>query len=293
MTEDFKSRILKMISYLPPIPTVMAELVQALKDEETDLNVVGKIIAKDPSMSVNVLKVANSAFYRLSVKVNDIEHAVRLLGTKEIASLCIACMAGRTLKAPAGHKTMDIRKFWHHSVATVVIAKGLCSGLKIQAQSNIYLAGLIHDVGKIILDRFMHDAYQEIIKITYNEGISMTEAELRVIGESHSRVGGWLMEAWNFPSSFAKIADYHHAVMEADDESRSDAAVVALANQLARRKSFGFGEDMSGIVLSDVDAWKIIDAGHPQIKHLDVVKFICDLDEAYSDIVAVERMINN
>lgn len=208
MGEDFRAKALEMISYLPPIPTVMVELIQALNSDESDLRTVGKIIAKDPSMSVNVLKVANSPFYGLRVKVNDIEHAVRLLGMKEIASLCMACMALRTLKAPAHQKTMDLSKFWQHSIATGVIAKVLCTELGIQTENNIYLAGLIHDVGKIILDRFMHDAYEEIIRITYNEGISMTEAELRVIGESHSKVGGWLTEAWNFPSIFVEIANH-------------------------------------------------------------------------------------
>jgi len=291
--KDFKSKVLKMISYLPPIPTVMVELVQALNNEDIELNLLGRIIAKDPSMSVNVLKVANSAFYQLPVKVNTIEHAVRMLGTREIASLCIACTAGKTLKAPDNQATIDLSMFWKHSVATGVISKVLCSELGIQTQNNIYLAVLIHDVGKIILDRFMHDVYKEIVKITYNENISVIEAEQRVIGESHAKVGGWLMEAWNLPSIFVDIANYHHSVMETDEDSRLEVAIVSLSNQLARLKSFGFGGDMSGVVLADIDAWKIIDEAYPQIKNLDVVKFIWDLDEAYNEIVAMERLINN
>ena len=169
----------------------------------------------------------------------------------------------------------------------------LCGELGIQTQNNIYLAGLIHDVGKIILDRFMHDAYEEIIRITYNEGISMTEVELHVIGESHPRVGGWLMEAWNLPSIFVEIANHHHSVVETQEEDRSEVAIVALSNQLARLKGFGFGGDMSGVVVSEIDARKIIQAAYLQIKRFDVVKFICDLDEAYNDILAVEKIINN
>ncbi|NTV79542.1 MAG: HDOD domain-containing protein, partial [Clostridiales bacterium] len=218
--KDFKTKVLKMISYLPPIPTVMVELVQALNDENIELNVLGRIIGKDPSMSVNVLKVANSAFYKLPVKVNTIEHAVRMLGTREIASLCIACTAGKTLKAPVNQPTIDLSMFWQHSVATGVISKVLCSELGIQTQNNIYLAGLIHDVGKIILDRFMHDVYKEIVKVTYNENISLTEAEQRITGESHARVGGWLMEAWNLPPIFVDVANHHHSVMETHEDSR-------------------------------------------------------------------------
>jgi putative nucleotidyltransferase with HDIG domain len=216
-----------------------------------------------------------------------------MLGTREIASLCIACTAGKTLKAPVNQPTIDLSMFWQHSVATGVISKVLCSELGIQTQNNIYLAGLIHDVGKIILDRFMHDVYKEIVKITYNENISVTEAEQRVMGETHARVGGWLMEAWNLPPIFIDVASYHHSVMETQEDTRLEVALVSLSNQLARLKSFGFGGDMSGVVLADIDAWKIIDEAYPQIKNLDVVKFIWDLDEAYNEIVAMEKIINN
>jgi HD-like signal output (HDOD) protein len=293
MIKDFKGKVLKMISYLPPIPAVMAELVQALNDEDIELDALGKIIARDPSMSVNVLKVANSAFYKLPVKVKTIEHAVRMLGTREIASLCIACTAGKSLKVPVNQPTIDLGMFWQHSVATGVIAKVLSSELRIQSSGNIYLAGLIHDVGKLILDRFMHDVYKEIVRLTYNESISVTEAEQRVIGESHSRVGGWLMETWNLPPIFVEVANYHHSVLDTQEENRVEVAIVSLSNQLARLKSFGFGGDMSGVVLADIDAWKIIEDAYPQIKSLDVVKFIWDLDEAYQEIVAMERIINN
>ena len=178
-------------------------------------------------------------------------------------------------------------------MATGVFSKLLAGELNIGLLNNIYLAGLIHDVGKIILDRFMHDVYKEIIKITYNENISVTEAEQRVMGESHARVGGWLMEAWNLPPIFIDVANNHHSVMDTGEENRLEVAIVSLSNQLARLKSFGFGGDMSGVVLADIDAWKIIDEAYPQIKNLDVVKFIWDLDEAYNEIVAMEKIINN
>ncbi len=249
----------------------MVELFKALNDEDIELNVL-KNYCKRPSMSVNVLKVANSAFYKLPVKVSTIEHAVRMLGTREIASCVLHALLERLLKAPVHQATIDLSMFWRHSVATGVISKVLCSELGIQTQNNIYLAGLIHDVGKIILDRFMHDVYKEIVKITYNENISVIEAEQRVIGESHAKVGGWLMEAWNLPSIFVDIANYHHSVMETQEDSRLEVAIVSLSNQLARLKSFGFGGDMSGVVLADIDAWKIIDEAYPQIKNLGCSK---------------------
>lgn len=101
------------------------------------------------------------------------------------------------------------------------------------------------------------------------------------------------MEAWNLPPIFINVANHHHSVMETEEDTRLEVAIVSLSNQLARLKSFGFGGDMSGVVLADIDAWKIIDEAYPQIKNLDVVKFIWDLDEAYNEIVAIEKIINN
>ena len=145
MIEDFESKIRDTIEYLPPIPLVMTELIQALSDD-IDLNDLGKIISKDPSMSMNVLKVANSAFYGLRNKVATIEHAVRMLGTREITSLCIACSACSVLKPASRKSTIDLTLFWRHSVATGVFSKLLSSELNIGLLNNIYLAGLIHDV---------------------------------------------------------------------------------------------------------------------------------------------------
>jgi putative nucleotidyltransferase with HDIG domain len=290
---DFKEKVLRLIDFLPPIPAVMVELIQAVGKDDADLQALGKIISKDPAMSVNVLKVANSAFYGLRGKVNTIEHAVMMLGTKEIASLCIACGAGKTLRPQANTPTLDLAVFWQHSVATGAIAKILCNQLNINTGNNVYLAGLIHDVGKIILDRMMHAVYDAIVALTYAESISVIEAEKRVIGESHDTAGGWLLEKWKLPPIFVEVANYHHSALQATSENRLEVAVVSLANQMARLKSFGFGGDMSGVVLADIDAFKIVEDVHPGIRDLDVVKFIWDLDQAYNEIMEMERLINS
>lgn len=291
MIEDFESKIRDTIEYLPPIPLVMTELIQALNDD-IDLNDLGRIISKDPSMSMNVLKVANSAFYGLRNKVATIEHAVRMLGTREITSLCIACSACSVLRPSFRQPTIDLTLFWRHSVATGVFSKLLASELNIGLLNNIYLAGLIHDVGKIVLDRFAHDMYSDVMQLAYNENISILESEKRVMGASHDLVGAWLMEKWQLPPIFTQVAMYHHQANNSPDDCLIAVSIISFANHISKRKSFGFGGEMDETILRETDAFKILERINPGIRGLDFLDFIENLNDAHEEIVEIERVIN-
>jgi putative nucleotidyltransferase with HDIG domain len=293
MIEDLKKRIEGAINLLPPIPAVMVELIKALDNENTDTNSLAKIISKDPSMSMNVLKVANSAFYRLPYQVSSIDHAVRMLGIKEITMICIACGAYTALKPPRNVHTFDMNAFWKHSVATAVIAKKLCSKVNIKDQGALYLSGLLHDVGKIILDRFVHDIYEIVIKATHDECISMLEAEKKFIGESHETIGGWIMEQWKLPDMFIDVARHHHSVKDAPNGNRTAVAVCSLANQLARIEDFGFGGDMSGVILDETEAFNVLVKINPAIAEIDFVKFTWDLENVDTEIEEMEKILKN
>jgi len=290
--ENFREKVEKTINFLPPMPSVMMDLVQALNNDDIDLRSLGNIISKDPSMSMNVLKIANSAFYGLPTKVTTVEQAVRMLGTNEITSLCISVSASRSLRAPRGVATFDMKLFWDHSVATGVIGKILCSRLNLGRWDSLYLAGLIHDVGKVVLDRFVHDVYKEIVDLTFKESISIREAETIVMGASHDEVGGWLMEKWRLPTVFGEVARYHHTVNEAPEKSIIPVAIVSLADQLARLKGHGFGGDMNGVDFPETEGFKVLEKRNPDIVNVDIVKLVWDLDDADIEIEEMERIVN-
>ena len=271
----------------------MGELLQALENEDTDMNSLAKIIARDPSMSMNVLKVANSAFYRLPYKVATVEHAVKMLGMKEITMVCLACGTYRALMPSRNVQTFNFDDFWKHSVATGVIARKICRELKIGDQNIIYFLGLLHDVGKVILDRFAHDIYTMVIQSTFDECISMIEAEKRLIGESHDIIGGFVMEKWRLPEVFADVARYHHEVMGSPEHNRITVAVVSLADQLARVRYFGFGGDMSGVVLAETDAFKVIEKVVPDLVNMDIFRFVYELEMVDNEIVEMEKILTS
>jgi HD-like signal output (HDOD) protein len=242
-------------------------------------------------MAANVLKIANSVFFGLANKVADIEKAVTMLGVNEIASLCICCSALRSLSPPPGVETIDLKHFWRHSVATGVIAKIICRKLRAGRDDSLYLAGLIHDVGVLVLDRFRHDVYGQILDLTYLENISSLEAERRIMGASHDTVGSWLMEKWNLPDVFVEVARCHHSVAESREEHREVVAIISLADLFARLTHHGLDGDMNGVVVSETDAFKALQKKNPGLAGLDVVKLVWDLEDAKSEIEEMERLL--
>ncbi|OPX99984.1 MAG: HDOD domain protein [Syntrophorhabdus sp. PtaB.Bin006] len=230
MMHDFARKVEQVINLLPPIPVVMTELIGALDDENVQIGILAKIISKDPMMSMNVLKVANSAFYKLPRKVSTIDHAVKMLGITEITMICVACGAYQTLVPPPDTETLDLDEFWRHSVATGIVGRRLCHELEILDHNVVYFIGLLHDVGKVILDRYAHDLYKLAVKVTREKNVSLCEAERRLIGESHDQVGGWVMEKWSLPWMFVDATRYHHNVWASPEDRK--AAIKTFARQL-------------------------------------------------------------
>jgi HD-like signal output (HDOD) protein len=291
--DNLKEKVEETINLLPPLPSIMSDLIAALSNDETDFSSLARIVSRDPSMAMNVLKIANSAFFGLPRQIASIEQAIKMLGTAEISSLCISCGASQALKPPDGTKTVDLHRFWRHSVATGVIAKVLANKLKLGRWDNLYLAGLIHDVGAIVLDRFKHDLYTEVLDLTQQENISVLEAEERVMGASHDTVGGWLMQKWKFSEVFVEVAKFHHHVGLAVQQHRMVVAITSLADLLARLTQHGFDWNMDGEIVENTEAFKVLLKRNPHLADLDIVKFVWDLEEVNTEIEDMERTVNS
>jgi len=186
-----------------------------------------------------------------------------------------------------------MKEFWRHSVATGVIGKILCNKLNVGRLDSLYLAGLVHDVGKVVLDRFVHDVYRQIIDLTYKENISVIEAETIIMGASHDVVGGWLMEKWRLPAVFSEVAKYHHTVNDAPEKNVVVVALINMADQLARLKGYGFGGDRNGVDFSITESFKVLEKKNRDIANLDVFKLVWDLDGAHEEIEEMERIVNH
>jgi hypothetical protein len=121
----------------------------------------------------------------------------------------------------------------------------------------------------------------------------MIEAEKKFIGESHDDIGGWIMEKWKLPEMFIDVARCHHSVHNAPERNGTTVAVCSLADQLARIEDFGFGGDMSGVILSETEAFKVLVKINPAIAEIDFVKFAWDLENVDDEIIEMENILKN
>ena len=290
MIDDLWGKIEKAIDFLPPMPPAATELAAILSNDDVDLGTISRIISRDPSMATNVLKIANSAAYGLASKITGIDQAIGMLGTNELASLCMCYGAARGLTPPPRTVTVDLDRFWRHSVATGVIARKVWGKLETGRGEQLYIAGLIHDVGCLVLDRLSHKVYAAILDLTRKENISVLEAERRILGASHDVAGGLLLEKWCLPEIFIECARCHHAPSAASEPYRVAVALVSLANMLARLTLHGFDNDMSGLIISETDAFRLLEKTYPQLAGFDIVKFVWDLEQADREIDEMERL---
>ena len=293
MVDDLQKKLEDVIDLLPPIPAVMMELIQALGDKNIELRALANIISKDPLMSMNVLKVSNSAFYRLPNKVATVEHAVKLLGIKEITGICIACGAYQSLKPPQNVETFDLNDFWRHSVATGVVSRRLSQELEILDHNVLYFLGLLHDVGKVILDRVAHDIYKIVIQTSREENITIHEAEKRLIGESHDIVGGWLMEKWRLPMTFVHVANYHHNINEAPEDNKAATAIISFADRLAWLHYLGLESGFDVTLLTDDEAYSFLEEKTSNIDDIDLGRFMQELDSAHEEIDEMTHILHS
>ncbi len=280
--DKFKVRVDEIKKALPALEHNVSDLLRLMDQENLNINALSDIIEKDPSLSINVLRSVNSVYYGLPFKVSSIDHAIELIGIQNLQAICRSAIIGGAINRLAW--LIDTLAFWKHSMATALIAGIFSKTFDLKIHEEAYLAGLVHDVGIIVLDRFFHDIYSKVIKLTHDSNISLYEAEVLTMGVSHATVGGWLIEKWGFSSGLTEAVSKHHSVIDTTNEHKALVAVTALSNHMARVKGFGFSGDKTGVMLSETESFRMIKGLVPNLDEDILLKFVLDLDKADSDI---------
>ncbi len=253
-------QVVSGIKNLPTPPIVFSQIQKVINKESSSAGDVAKILAEDPSMSAKVLKMTNSAFYGLSREIDSVKQAVMIIGFDAVKNLVLsASVMGMFSGSKIDPEFQE--RFWRHSLATALAgrlsAKTIRSRGMVDADT-IFSAGLLHDIGKLVIGCFMEEeffAIREILK--GDESRDESSAELEVLGFSHEQIGGALAQFWNLSDGLVDAIAYHHAPEESQLES-SMAYLVYVANFVAN-KSFasdldvGRKDEMSPKVLAYLD----------------------------------------
>lgn len=244
-------RIRRRVQELPSLPTVVLEVLHSFEDANIDVpTLVGKI-SRDQGLVARVLRVANSPFYGLPNRVGSINEAVVILGFHSVRSLAVAAGIINQFPPSAG-SGFDRLEFWRHAIGSGVCAKVLAARLG-QEQEVAFTAGLLHDVGKLVLDAYFHEAFEQVLAHRATEDCTMTEAEREVLGPTHAAIGYELARQWKFPLAIqTAIRDHHDPDVE---PSRKITDIVHLANVLSNILEIGNAGEILAPPLSH-GAWE-------------------------------------
>lgn len=235
--EDAEKRIKKMVDRirdLPPLPTLVSQILQVLSKPETPLEEIEAIISKDQALVAKLIQVGNSALYGGMQKVSTLRQVLTRLGLKTTRNLVVAA----STRSFFMHNRKGMRLWgqflWQHAVESGLAARRVAESIKYPEPEEAFIGGLVHDIGKLVILMLFPESYREILKLKKVHQMASVPAEMQVLGCSHEQIGRLLLDRWNMPDSTKACAEFHHR--HQDCSTHGDlVAIVAYADHLSRQ----------------------------------------------------------
>jgi putative nucleotidyltransferase with HDIG domain len=240
---------LKKVEKLPTLPGIAMRIIQTANNPKSAADDLSRIILSDISLSAKVLRMVNSAYYGIRNKVSSVKQAIVILGFNTIKSLALSTAIMDKFATSGSIEGFSRGAFWKHSLGVGITNRLLARRLvKRDQEEDFFMAGLLHDIGKIILDQYFHEEFLRVLAHMRMTNLSFHRAELEVNGLSHAEIGGMLASQWQLPDPLIASIRFHHA-----PENRAEFQMIVssthFANILVKTKGFGSGgdNDISGL----------------------------------------------
>ena len=236
---DVLKTLIKSEVQLPEMPSVIYELNDIVDDPYAPADTIAQVVNKSQSLTAQLLRIVNSAFYGFPSKIDSISRAVTLVGTKEISTLAIGVCALKLFENIPGD-LIDILSFYKHSYACGLIGRMLAAHKNIQPPEQLFVSGLLHDIGRLIVLKYFPQPSKNLLIAARLSAKSLSTLEKECLGGRHTDVARYLVKKWKFPLSLENNIYYHHCPSAAQDTSR--AAIIHLADIITH----GLGLGQSG-----------------------------------------------
>lgn len=226
------------VSEISSLPEITTRIVQVVEDPKATARDMHDIVRTDPALATKILKVVNSAFYGLPSQIASLDRAILMLGLSAVKNIALAASLARLFRVDALSDQFAARDLWRHCVAV-----GVCSRLIARrgpAQDELFVAGLVHDVGLIVSQQLYPVWLKEIVATCLSHPQSFCAAETRTIGADHQALGGALATRWRFPLGLRAAISYHHEPQVLQPEFSRTVAMVHLADILCCQGHHGF-----------------------------------------------------
>jgi putative nucleotidyltransferase with HDIG domain len=230
LTDQTLRRLVSQLPKIPSLPTLYTELVDELGKDESSTRKVGEIVKKDIGMTVKILQIVNSAFFGLRRQISDSKSAVEFLGLDTISSLTLGLGVIAQFESQAS--SSFFAELWGHSMAVGMAANKIAMIEDRETANDAFTAGLLHDIGRVILAVNLPDEFKKVDEMMEDENISMVEAEKRIFGATHAEVGAYLLGLWGLPSQVVRAVAFHHTPLEVPSNTFTALTAVHAATGL-------------------------------------------------------------
>lgn len=274
---ELSRRQISKIRNLPAIPNVIVEVTKVLDNPKASAKDLSKIITQDQGLVAKVLTIANSPLYGLPRRVSTVEFAVVVLGFDQIKNLTYALTLMEAFKS-VNTKNWNKKKFWTHAFVTGMLSKKIADDLGYHKSGEALTAGLLHDLGISVMQRYFFDEYNQICDIAEKEQMLYRNAENKILGLTHDEIGYMLINKWNLPQSLAEAIRYHHNPSSAKS-NRKISAIVHFADYMTQ---------VTGIGEFPWDENIMLDNGIVDILELGNSSYVSALISTYSKIMTNE-----
>lgn len=231
---------------LPTLPEVALKLQTIVDDPKSSAKDVAKLISEDPAMATKVLKIVNSAFYSpgYGSEITELQPAIARLGFLTVSNIALSTSIFQAF-SKANKPVFDRRQFWKHSicvgiVASVVHEYAINNIDQHLSKDTVHLAGIVHDIGKILFERYANTEFHQAINSAKQADIPCLKEECRFIGMGHDEVGGWLAQKWKLGRTIQAAIRWHHDPLSCPDEDlRPLAKLIHIADYICHNQSLG------------------------------------------------------
>ena len=191
------------------MPATGAKMLKMLEDPDTTVDEIEDILRRDPGLTGNVLRLANSAFFGIPSKIASVRQAVLVLGLKKLTQLVVTACVNAVMDKPVSGYDLPPGDLWRHSIAVSIAAEALVKDKKNLVTADIFTPALLHDIGKIILGPFVKEA-QDAIRQNVESGMPSIAAENVALGTDHAKIGAQILAQWSFPREVVNAVRWHH-----------------------------------------------------------------------------------
>lgn len=241
MNQPILDQIMEEVNTFPSIPGSASELLSVLRNPEVEIDRIEQVLRTDPGLTANILKLTNSSYFGFANRIGSIRQAVLLLGHVRLRQIVMVSCVNSVMDGPVAGYELPIGALWDHSIAVSVAAEGLVRELEIRNAEEIFTAALLHDLGKLILGKYV-ERHAEAFDSISDKEMPHELVEKEILGIDHAEVGAVLLEAWGLPEGIVAAVRWHHDP-ESAGRPQTMTDIVHMADVLSLMAGFGVGRE--------------------------------------------------